>query len=76
MALLRIEGYFPCEANGMRLLGPPPEAEARKRPSLPKQVLVGRKINAIEIESLVGKLSFSQTCLRGKFSRTQRRPLY
>ena len=33
-------------------------------------------IHALELESLIGKLGFSQTCLFGKFSRTQMRYFY
>ena len=33
-------------------------------------------IHALELESLVGKLGFSQTCLFGKFARAKIRYLY
>ena len=60
----------------MRLHVSLPETKAKKWSSLLQQVLTDRKINIIELESLIGKLSFSQTCLFGKFARTQLRPLY
>ena len=76
LTFLGIEGYFPCKANGMRLRVPLPETKAQKWAPLLQQVLTGRKIGIVELESLIGKLSFSQTCLFGKFARTQLRPLY
>ena len=55
---------------------PPPDEKGEKWAKLRRGFLSEWRIDSTALESLIGKLSFSQTCLFGKFARTQLRPLY
>ena len=73
---LGLEGFSPCKANNMELRVSLPVEKGGKWSSAISLTLAEGKISAHALERIIGKLSFSQTCLFGKFARTQLRPLY
>ena len=52
------------------------EEKAKKWSSEIDHVLREGNIKHVELEGIIGKLSFSQTMMFGKFARSMMRPLY
>ena len=73
---LGLRGIFPSIKNGMNLQVMLPEEKAEKWALIIKNIIEQRTVSATELESLIGKLGFSQTQLFGKFSRAMFRDLY
>ena len=76
VTFLGLRGFFPCRGNATKLHISLTEAEASQWPELIRTYRTRGPMRALELESLVGILGFSQTCLLGKFARTQMRYLY
>ena len=76
VCFLGLEGTVPHKANGHKLEIRLTPAKARKWPELIASFLERGCIGFQELEKLIGRLSFSQTSVFGKFARTQLRPLY
>ena len=70
------EGSFPCKANNCKLSVSLTDEKARKWADEVSGYGRNRSISSPELEKLIGKLSFSQANLFGKFARTQLPPLY
>ena len=76
VTFLGLRGSFPSCDNRFRLgISLPPE-KATKWADLIASFIKAKSISLQQLESLIGKLSFSQTQLFAKFARTQLRPLY
>ena len=73
---LRLLGKFPSTANGMTLSISLPEDKARRRSEINSSVACNGSIPHKDLEKLVGKLSFSQTSVFGKFGRSMPKPLF
>ena len=73
---LGLLGAFPTRGNGGRLTVSLTPEKAKKWSENIGRILKEQRISAHELEKLIGKLCFSQTCLFGKFARTQLRCLY
>ena len=69
-------GSFPSKENGAVLPICMPDEKSRALAALIRSYLAQNRLSYQEIEKLIGRLSFSQTLLFGKFARTQLRPLY
>ena len=68
-------GHFPCLANGWKLPISLPGEKRAHRPALPSTYLKEGMIPHRCLGKLIGRLSFSQTAIFGKFARTQLRPM-
>ena len=76
VTFLGLLGSFPSKHNGMQLrVTLTPEKAAKWTAIIHKHLKEGL-ISSHELEKLIGKLCFSQTCLFGKFASTQLRCLY
>ena len=73
---LGLRGFFPCASNSWKLQISPPTEKAEARPAFVRSFRLRGSIHAMELECLIGRLCFSQTCLFGKFARTQMRFFY
>ena len=73
---LGLLGAFPSTANGHRLRISLTNEKREKRAHLLDSFLKEGRISRICLGKLIGRLGFSQTCIFGKFARTQIRPLY
>ena len=76
IVFLGLKGTFPSLANGRQLLVTLPDEKANKWAD---EIVACAQANAIQrdaLEKLIGKISFSQTALFGKFPRTMISPLY
>ena len=69
VTFLGLLGEFPSFANGYRMSVSLPEARRNRRPHLVGWYLKGGKIHRICLGCLVGKCSFAQTSIFGKFAR-------
>ena len=72
-AFLGLRGFFPCAANSWKLRISLPTEKAYACAALVRSFRLRVSIHALELERLIGRLCFSQTCLFGKFARTQMR---
>ena len=76
ITFLGLKGTFPSTANiGQLLVSLPPE-KAEKWAKLIDAVVSTGSINHSTLEKLIGKISFSQTAIFGKFARTMISPLH
>ena len=76
ITFLGLRGSFPSKANDFQLgISLPPEKAAKWATAI-ASLIKARSVSHQQLESLIGKLSFSQTQLFAKFARTQLRPLY
>jgi len=73
---LGLKGSFPSHETGMNLQVSLPEEKAKKWTELIRHFITQGAISAPELESVIGKIGFSQTHLFGKFSRAMLRDLY
>lgn len=72
-----MRAWFPCAENRYVLhISIPPEKKRASWAALLSDFLTKGSISHRELLKLIGRLSFSQTLLFGKFGRTQLRPLY
>ena len=76
VAFLRMRGFSSCRDNAMKLHISLTEEKASQWSELIRTYRMRGPIRALELESLIGKSVFSQTCLFGKFARTKMRYLY
>ena len=76
ITFLGLLGTFPSKEGGMDLTVSLPQDKAAKWAADITQYQAKGIITHPELEKLIGKLCFSQTCLFGKFARTQLRCLY
>ena len=76
VTFLGLRGFFPCRENGWKLQITLPSDKAKAWADYVRSFRQRGSIHALELETLIGRLSFSQTCLFGKFARTQMRCLY
>ena len=76
VTFLGLRGSFPCLKNNFELSVRLGESKRSSWISLIDQFLKSRTISHQELEKLIGRFSFSQTILFGKFARAQLRPLY
>ena len=76
ITFLGLLGSFPSKANGMQLSVTLTKEKASRWHSIIIKHLSDGTITQMELEKLIGKLCFSQTCLFGKFARTHLRCLY
>ena len=76
ITLLGLLGTFPSrDSEGQLLISLPDEKRVSWSGAI-KSFLAAGAISHSCLEKLIGRLSFSQTSLFGKFARTQLRPLY
>ena len=76
VTFLGLLGSFPSVKNHMKLRVSLTEEKANKWADSIRKYLQQGLISSSELDKLIGKLCFSQTCLFGKFARTQLRCLY
>ena len=76
ITFLGLEGLFHSPANLMKLSARLTTDKASEWIDTVKGFLERGRVGRKELESLIGKLGFSQTCLFGKFDRCQLRALY
>ena len=76
VTFLGLAGSFPTVKGGMKLRVSLTPEKAKNWADTMLGVLKEGRIPPHTLEKLIGKLSFSQTCLFGKFDRTQLRCLY
>ena len=76
ITFLCLIGSFPSRANGMRRIVSLTAEETERWAATIRKHLRERIISPRGLGKLIGKLSFSQTCLFGEFARTQIRCLY
>ena len=76
IAFLGRRGWFPPKENGYTLHISLPGEKRASREALLADFIARRSISTHELEKLIGRLSFSQPLLFGKFARTQLRPMY
>lgn len=76
ITFLGLQGTFPSKSNGSSLSICLPIPKKKAWAALIASYLAQNRLSYQELEKLIGRLSFSQTMLFGKFARTQLRPLY
>ena len=76
VVFLRLEGSFPSPQNSMQISVRLTPDKASKWIDTLKLFLSQGRVGHRDLESLIGKLGFSQTCLFGKFARCHLRALY
>ena len=76
VTFLVLLGSFPTYKNGMQLNVTLPKGKSNKWPNQIHTHVNEGYISYNDLEKLIGKLCFSQTCLFGKFAREQLRCLY
>ena len=76
VTFLGLFGSFPAECNGGRLSVRLTDEKARNWAKSIELILAGGWVSYPCLEGLIGKLSFSQTAMFGKFARPQMRALY
>ena len=76
MTFLGIQGGFPSPANGMTLEVPLPADKKTKWVDAITRILDIGVITHDQLESLIGRLSFSQTSIFGRFGRPMMTHLY
>ena len=76
ITFLGLLGWFPTAENNYTLHISLPEEKRQAWSALLADFISKRSLSHQELEKLIGRLSFSQTLLFGKFARTQLRPLY
>ena len=76
LTFLGLEGFFPVRDNGMLLSVDLTDGKKRKWADRISQFLDAGMISHKELESLNGRLSFSQTSIFGRFGRALTQPLY
>ena len=73
---LGLSAYFPSPNNGMSLVISLPRDKAHRWASLIMEAVVAKCISHSALGSLIGRLSFAQTAVFGKFARSIMKPLY
>ena len=76
IVFLGLRGSFPCPDNGMELLISLPETKRVRWCKAVRSYLAKGSITHSELDSLTGKLSFSQTSVFGRMGRAMMQPLY
>ena len=76
MTFLGIQGSFPSPSNGMTLEVSLPEDKKKKWVDMITQIIDLGIITHDQLESLIGRLSFSQTSIFGRFGRPMMTQLY
>ena len=76
VTFLGLQGTYPAEKTDFVLQICLPAEKKKAWSALILSYLSQGRISYQELEKLIGRLSFSQTLLFGKFARTQLRPLY
>ena len=76
ITFLGLQGFSPSHHNGWKLQVSLTPEKASKWTAIIRGHLKSGIISSHELDKLIGKLCFSQTCLFGKFARTQLRCLY
>ena len=76
IAFIGLRGWFPRRENDLALHISLPGGKRAAWAALLDDFIRTRSIKRQELEKLIGRLSFSQTLLFGKFARTQLLPLY
>ena len=76
VVFLGLLGTFPSPKNGGQLLISLTDEKRTKWPQLINTYLKAGSISHRCLEKLIGRLSFSMTCIFGEFARTQLRPLH
>ena len=75
LKFLGLAGNFPQVSSGMLLRFFLPEDEILARSALIGEFIEARSISHKQLEKLVGRLSFTQTSVSGRFGRALLRPL-
>ena len=73
---LGLAAYFPRPANGMSLAISLPREKARRWAKLIHEIITSMNMSHSTLESLIGRLSFAQTAVFGRFARAMTKPLY
>ena len=73
---LGLTAFFPRPANGMALVISLPREKAHRWARLINTIIASANISHSTLESLIGRLSFSQTAVFGRFARAMLKPLY
>ena len=76
IAFLGLEGSFPSPANGMTLSIRLPPSKAKTWTSMIERIITTGSISHKELESVIGRLSFTQTSVFGRIGRAMLSPLY
>ena len=76
VTFLGLRGPSPWRGNAAKMHISLTGEKASQRPELIRTYHTSGSIHALELESLIGKLGFSQTCLFGNFARAQMRYIY
>ena len=73
---LGLEAYFPCPPNRLTLSLSLSNDKATRWADLIDRILEEGAISHTSLESLIGRLSFAQTAVFGRFARAMLKPLY
>ena len=73
---LGLKGVFPSIGNGMLLRIFLPKSKIEKWSTEVEEILRCGSVEHKPLEKIIGKLSFTQTSIFGRFGRTMLRPLY
>ena len=73
---LGLSAFFPRPSNGMSLVISLPREKARRWARMIREIIATAHISHATLESLIGRLSFAQTSVFGRFARAMLKPLY
>ena len=73
---LGLRGSMPCRRSGMKLEISLDQEKSERWTELISQIIKAQSIDHDLLDKLIGKLSFAQTTVFGKFARTLAQPLY
>ena len=76
VSFLGLEGIAPHVRNGRKSEIRLTTEKARRRSSQLREALSANTISQVDLEKVIGRLSFSQTSVFGKFARAQMLPFY
>ena len=76
LTFLGLHGEFPSPETNVELRISPPESKVRTSCEMPNRLITLGVATDQELQSLVGRLSFTQTCIYGKMGRATLSPFY